>query len=254
LQDEGAGFYVLGGGSNVLIADGAIETPVLLTTGVSGADAADCGDCVLVHCLPGTSVKGVLSMAVKNGWGGLEFAAGIPGTVGGALAGNSGTSAGSMSSVVEAVRTVEENGAVREWKEGSIGWGYRSCSLFNEGRRVALGVTFRLVQSDRASVVQAVKSAMKGRGYQPSASRTAGCVFKNPEGDSAGRLLDESGCKGLSVGGARVSYAHANFIESMADCTASDIMELAAMCRARVRDAFGVFLAFEIKTLGLADS
>jgi UDP-N-acetylmuramate dehydrogenase len=94
---------------------------------------------------------------------------------------------------------------------------------------------------------------MEGRKSQPITSKTAGCVFKNPEGDSAGRLLDASGCKGMSVGGARVSDSHANFIENSGGCSAHDIVTLAVACKNRVQEVFGMSLRFEIKTFGLED-
>jgi UDP-N-acetylmuramate dehydrogenase len=169
------------------------------------------------------------------------------------VAGNSGTANGTVSSVVEGIRTIETDGSIL-WRDSSgIEWGYRNCSLFKDGGSVALAVTLRLVRSDRERVSELVRSAMRSRNSQPVRSRTAGCVFRNPKDDSAGRLLDASGCKGMSVGGARVSEVHANFIENIGGCTAGDILSLAEKCRKRVIDAFGTPLRFEIKTLGFAE-
>jgi UDP-N-acetylmuramate dehydrogenase len=248
---SGADFYALGGGSNVLISDDVIETPVILMTGMSEITARVSGNDVYLDCLAGAKLKSALSLAVKNGWSGLECAAGIPGTVGGAVAGNVGTSSGFIGSAVERIITVEEGGTEAEWMGRDIDWTYRRCPLFGGVRRIAYRVVFRLRVSDRGEVAAAMKSAMNGRRSQPVTSRTAGCVFKNPPGDSAGRLLDASGCKGMSVGGARVSSVHANFIENAGDCAAADILSLAAACRKRVMDAFGTALDLEIRTFGI---
>jgi UDP-N-acetylmuramate dehydrogenase len=255
IGDNEMSFHVLGGGSNVLIADGIIGTPVVLTTGMKGISARHGTDVIFLDCLAGTPLREVLSLSVKNGWSGLEFAAGIPGTVGGAVAGNAGTARGSVGSVVESVTAAERDGSAVKWNASEIAWGYRRCSLFEDAGRVAQSVTFRLRRSERGKVARSVKEAMEDRRTQPAASRTAGCVFKNPPGGgSAGRLLDAAGCKGMRSGGARVSETHANFIENMGGCTAHDILSLAFACKKMVWDAFGTSLCFEIKTIGIEDA
>jgi UDP-N-acetylmuramate dehydrogenase len=247
------GFYVLGGGSNVLISDGTLDVPVVLTIGMSGTTARVSGSDIFLDCVCGTYMKDVLSLAVKKGWSGLEFAAGIPGTVGGATASNAGTATGSISSAIEIITTMEEDGSIAEWNGRDLDWAYRYCPLFGVQKRVALSVTLKLRASSPRIVAEGMKRAMEGRKSQPVTSRTAGCVFKNPSGDSAGRLLDASGCKGMSIGDARVSKVHANFIENDGSCTARDIIALALACRKRVEEAFGKSLCFEIKTLGIPE-
>jgi UDP-N-acetylmuramate dehydrogenase len=249
-RDNAGDFYVLGGGSNVLIADGLLETPVILTTGMSGITVRNSGDAVYMDCLAGTCLKNVISLSVKNGWSGLECLSGIPGTVGGAVAGNAGTATGAIGPEVENLLAVEKDGSTIEWAGREIAWSYRHCPLFGSEKRVAMSVTFKMRVADRQGVAEAAKRVMEMRKSQPFASRTAGCVFKNPPSGSAGRLLDASGCKGMSVGGARVSDSHANFIENDGNCTAGDIMALAALCRKKVQNAFGTSLDFEIKTMG----
>jgi UDP-N-acetylmuramate dehydrogenase len=254
IGDCGMDFYVLGGGSNVLITDEVLETPVVLTTGMTGISVRRENGVVFLDCAAGTPLKEVLSLCVKNGWSGLEFAAGIPGTVGGAIAGNAGAANWFIGSAVESVTSVERGGAVVKWSAGEITWGYRKCSLFGDGGRVAQSVSFMLRESERGKVARSVKEAMESRKTQPAASRTAGCVFRNPPLDSAGRLLDAAGCKGMKMGGAKVSEAHANFIENVGECTAHDILSLALTCKKMVRDAFGTSLCFEIKTIGIGDA
>jgi UDP-N-acetylmuramate dehydrogenase len=252
-RDNVSNFYVLGGGSNVLVGDGVIDTPVVLTAGMSGISVKTSGDEVFLECLAGTCLKDVISLSVKNGWSGLECAAGIPGTVGGAVIGNAGTATGCVGSAVESLTTIEEDGSAKEWDGSAIKWAYRYCPLFVSAKRIVMSARFRLASRGRHEVAETIKSVMSGRKSQPAASRTTGCVFKNPAGDSAGRLLDVSGCKGMSVGGARVSEAHANFIENEGNCTAADIMALALLCRKNVENMFGISLDFEIKTIGMPE-
>ena len=252
-RENSVDFFVLGGGSNVLIADGVIETPVILTKGMSGIVVQVFGDEVFLDCFAGTPLKKVISLCVRNGWSGLEYAAGIPGTVGGAVAGNAGTSSGYIGQAVLRIVTVEADGSVMEWNGHEIDWAYRSCPLFEGNGRIACNVTFALRVSEKKSIAETMKLVIEERKTQPISSRTAGCVFKNPPGDSAGRLLDASGCKGMTVGGARVSEIHANFIENYENCKALDILYLAASCRRRVRETFGTALDFEIKTLGIPE-
>jgi UDP-N-acetylmuramate dehydrogenase len=246
-------FFTLGGGSNVLIGDGVIDIPVLRTTETRDLRVSVDGENVFIDCAAGTKLSEVLALTIKEGWSGLEFAAGIPGTVGGALSGNAGTLRGAMDKSVVMVQTVEEDGSKHEWKADDMKWGYRRCGLLENTSRVVIGAKLKLSLSDRGLVLAAVKEALESRGLQPCGHRTAGCVFKNPQGHSAGMLLDRAECKGLVVGGARVSAAHANFIENMGACSARNIMQLALICKKRVFEMFGVTLSFEIKTLGIQE-
>lgn len=247
---NGADFFVLGGGSNVLISDAAFEIPVINTAVMSAISVRECGDRVYMDCLAGTPMKDVLAMSLKNGLSGLECAAGIPGTVGGAAAGNAGSASGSIGSSVESIVTIEPDGSRAKWSGREIKWGYRSCSLFDGEKRIAQTVTFRMTPSSKDEVARLVAETMSGRKFQPVSSRTAGCVFKNPRGKSAGKLLDMSGCKGISVGGARVSESHANFIENHSG-SALDILSLALLCRKKVLEKFGTYLDFEVKMAGI---
>ncbi|MCL2684468.1 MAG: FAD-binding protein, partial [Synergistaceae bacterium] len=130
-------FFVLGGGSNVLISDGVIKTPVILTKGMSEISVSVSGDEIFLDCLAGTQLKNVLSLSARNGWSGLECAAGIPGTVGGAIVGNVGTLSGYVGQAVFRIVTVEADGSVMEWNGCEIDWEYRKCPLFEDGGRIA---------------------------------------------------------------------------------------------------------------------
>lgn len=248
---EDVKFDVLGGGSNVLIADGELSIALLHTQELSSMNVSIQGPDVFIKCGAGVALRSVFSLALRSGWSGLEFAVGIPGTVGGAIFGNAGTLAGDMRSVVFEVETVERDGSFRKWRAGEIAWEYRKCGLAGTEGRILSEATLKLVVSSRESLMRTIELAVSGRRTQPKGVKTAGCVFKNPPEDSAGRLLDAGGCKQLSLGGARVSPLHANFIENHANCTADDILSLALLCRKRVFERFGIMLEFEIKFIGI---
>lgn len=249
--DKEVGFDVLGGGSNVLIADGELPMALFRTQELSCMNISIQGQDVFIKCGAGVALRSIFSLALKSGWGGLEFAVGIPGTVGGAIFGNAGTPAGDMRNVVFEVETVERDGSFRKWSAREIVWEYRKCGLAGTQGRILSGTTLKLAVSSRESLMGAIALSASGRRTQPKGVKTAGCVFKNPPGDSAGRLLDAGGCKLFSLGGARVSPAHANFIENHANCTADDILSLALLCRKRVFERFGTMLEFEIKFIGI---
>ena len=163
------------------------------------------------------------------------------------MAGNAGTGGHGVCELVEYVITAEADGTVRTWPENEIDYSYRHCSLADK-KRVILSarMTFRTAQPKDAKVLE---SYLLRRGTQPHGLHNAGCTFKNPAGDSAGRLLDVCGCKGLCVGDAIVSDVHANFILNRGHATSSDIMELVKICASRVYDSTGIKLEPEIKIL-----
>ncbi|MDR3322171.1 MAG: UDP-N-acetylmuramate dehydrogenase [Synergistaceae bacterium] len=253
LYSEGLRPYILGGGSNTLAADGEIDIPVILTRGMSSVKVERKNDAIYMTCGAGVELREIFARCSSEGWSGMEFAAGIPGTIGGALMGNAGTPGGDIASVVNSVRVVDSRGLVSDLGKSDVEWGYRRSSLSEGGPLFISLVVLKFSASTKEAVRAGAKLASEARKSQPLGARTAGCVFKNPLGDSAGRLLEMSGCKGLYVGGARVSPIHANFIENYEDSTAMDIAKLAVTCRRRVYEAFGVLLGYEIKSFGFPE-
>ena len=241
---EGCPVYILGGGSNVLFPDGLVRGIVLSTQNLN---AIEWRTPVTADVDAGFRLPSLMKAVRERGLGGLEFAAGIPGTIGGAIAGNAGAGGHGVCELLEEVITVEADGTIRTWPHDEIAYSYRNCSL-SEGKRVIVSarMTFRTSHPKDEEVLQ---SYLLRRGTQPHGLRNAGCTFKNPEGASAGRLLDECGCKGLSVGGAVVSDVHANFILNNGHATSSDVTELVKICAKRVYDSTGIKLEPEIKIL-----
>ncbi|MDR2180928.1 MAG: UDP-N-acetylmuramate dehydrogenase [Synergistaceae bacterium] len=244
--------YILGGGTNVVFADGELKGVVLSTRRFRGW-RWDVEDTVaILEAEAGCALPSVVSHTRKEGFTGAEFAQGIPGTVGGAVAGNSGAGTKSMGDLLEEVTAIEEDGSVRKWKRGEFDYSYRHCSLFSSfspGHFLAsCKMKFRKVPF--TEVEQNLEVFRRARASQPRGVKSAGCAFKNPRGDSAGRLLDISGCKGLRVGGAVVSELHANFVFNRDNATATDIFRLIESCRDIVFQKTGVRLEPEIKLLG----
>jgi UDP-N-acetylmuramate dehydrogenase len=241
--------YILGGGTNVVFADGLLPGVVLSARRLNALRwTEDAGD-ILVEAEAGCPLPRLTAEAAEKGCSGLEFAQGIPGTVGGAIAGNAGAGGKSAGDLLEEVTAIEEDGGVRTWKRGEFDYSYRRCSLFSPGRFLA-GCKMRLRKSSRADVERKAEIFRRARSNQPRGVKTAGCTFKNPEGDSAGRLLDISGCKGLRAGGAVVSDLHANFILNSGGATGNDIAGLIARCRDIVLQKTGILLEVEIRLLG----
>lgn len=241
---KGCPVHVLGGGSNVLIPDGLTPGLVISTRKMNsiswlGIRTAEIG--------AGYSLPVLLKEVCSHGLGGLEFAAGIPGTLGGAVCGNAGAGGLGVCELVDSVKAVDPSGSVRTLGRDEFSYGYRRCSLSGMGLViVSVIMTFR---DARHGDEEEYSRFMLKRENQPLNARSAGCTFKNPEGYSAGKLLDECGCKGLSVGGAVVSDKHANFILNTGNASSSDVLELARLCAQKVHELAGVVLEPEIRTL-----
>lgn len=237
---------VVGRGSNLLVRDAGISGVTLhlgreafRTVEVRGARLRAGG---------GARLKQVVASARAAGLGGLEFLEGIPGTVGGALRMNAGAMGASVFDVVEKVRFSTLRGEVAERTPEDLRPSYRSCPGLDGC--LVLWAEFRGEKAPIEEIDARLKAfEEKRRATQPAAA-CAGCIFKNPPGHSAGKLIDEAGLKGLAFGGARVSEAHANFIVNDGRATASEVLALAGMVRDRVRAARGIELEMEVVVLG----
>lgn len=242
----GEPFVVLGRGSNVLIADRGVRG-VVVKTGRGQARVRYDGVRVAVEC--GASLPHLSRRASERGLAGLEFAAGIPGSVGGAVVMNAGAHGCSMADVVTEVRALTPEGE-RRWRGEELAFRYRE-SRFQREPGVVLEAELTLTRADPQETVARLEAWLSTRAEtQPLGPPSSGCVFRNPAGDFAGRLIDAAGAKGLRVGPAVVSDRHANYILNLGGAQASDVLRLMDIVRARVRAAFGVELETEIKLLG----
>jgi UDP-N-acetylmuramate dehydrogenase len=252
-NEENFPLYILGGGTNVVFADGKLEGVVLSTRRLNDWRwDADDGTVAVLEAEAGCMLPWVVSHTSKEGFTGAEFAHGIPGTVGGAVAGNSGAGGKSIGDLLEEVTTVEKDGNVQKWKRGEFDYSYRHFPLFSSFPpiRFLASCKMKFRKAPFVEIEQNVRVFRRARTNQPQGAKSAGCTFKNPPGDSAGRLLDISGCRGLRVGGAVVSERHANFMLNQDNATGADIFRLIESCRDIVLQKTGICLEPEIKLLG----
>jgi len=252
LQKENVPWMVLGGGTNVLFANGGYHGCVIQLPGSSGPWSDITVQELCIEAGAAASLSTVVARAAKEGLAGLESLAGIPGTVGGALRMNAGTRSGQISDVVKEVRLLDRVGdteGIRWVPASEVGFSYRNCGL--SAHQVVLAVRFDLEKEDPEAILTRMKEQKQARkGSQPLGEISAGCWFKNPEGDSAGRLIDEAGMKGMRCGGALVSEVHANFLVNAGSATAGDFLELAGKVRKGVREKFGIELEEEVRIVG----
>lgn len=248
-RDSATALYVLGGGSNVLVQEGLLNAGVISAAAMDSFAVREEGGAAYLEAGAGLPVKKILALALENGWGALSFLAGIPGTVGGALYGNAGAAGESFAPLVEWVETVSRQGKKRRWLREELLWQYRA-SPWAEPPLLITKALFRLPYESKYNIIKNIRHFAELKKGQPIGAKTAGCVFKNPPGAAAGKLLDSCGCKELALGGARVSPRHANFIENCGGARAEDIYNLTKICRTRVYEEFGIRLEYEIKFLG----
>lgn len=246
LYTEGLPFTVLGRGSNVLIADRGIRG-VVVKTGRGQEGVIYDGPHVHAEC--GVSLPHLSRRTAERGLAGLEFAAGIPGSVGGAVVMNAGAHASAVADVLVSARVRTPRG-VATWTGADLALRYRH-SLLQEQPGVVLDCELMLRPASAEETVARLEAWLRTRAEsQPLGPPSSGCIFRNPDGDYAGRLIDAAGTKGLRVGGAVVSDRHANYILNTGSATARDVLALIGQVQARVRDHAGTDLATEIKMLG----
>ena len=247
LTHAGVPYLMLGGGSNVLFADEGFQGVVIrLGRGFQGLHIE--GD--RVRAKSGTQLVTVLSKAREAGLGGVEFFAGIPGTIGGAVVGNAGAKKAWIGPTVEELTIVTPRGEVKHLKKVDYTYSYRHSSLKHSGN-VLVEVVLKLKKEPKAEIEKKVKEYFKvRRGKQPKTEKNAGSVFKNPEGNFAGRLTESVGLKGFKVGGARVSEIHANFIINEGTATAHDVVAVMREIQKKVWAEYQIKLEPEILPLG----
>jgi UDP-N-acetylmuramate dehydrogenase len=251
---EGIEVGVVGSGSNLLIADAGFRGLVIKLDGSLATIEQD-GQRLL--CGGGARLPQAAAFAARAGLSGLEFGVNIPGTVGGAVKMNANAYGGDLARVLEWVDVTTAVGTDRR-EPAQLGFEYRRSNL--EPGEIVARASFALTDAapdDVKATLADMRSAR--RAAQPSGIKTFGSTFKNPddpraEGRSAGVLLDEAGCRGLTVGGARFSEKHANFVENMGEATTADVIALMGEGRRRVRERFGVELEPEVQILGDVDT
>lgn len=238
--------FVLGG-TNLLVRDKGIRG-VVVSLAKLRAIKEESGS--VLYAEGGVGMPTLISHAIRRSLAGLEWAAGIPGTVAGCVVMNAGTRLGEMKDSVKAVRVVRTSGEVLDCPAELISFEYRRASL---PVGIVVGVWLQLRPGVRADIEKVVKDYLRyRRETQPLTLPSAGCVFKNPANDSAGRVVEAAGLKGISVGDAYVSTKHANFIVNQGRASATDVLALIKKIRAQVARKTGVKLELELKLVGQA--
>lgn len=241
----GLPLMVIGRGTNLLVADGGIRG-VVLDLSLTCHQLEACSGGVLVGA--GVSVKELLDFCLRRELGGLEFMAGIPGSVGGAIRVNAGAWGKSIGELVDVVRGYDLSGQAIVLESSQLHFRYRGSNLTEDV--IITEAELTLSPAPSQVIQEQMKEFQRRRLSQPLDQKSAGSVFKNPPGATAGKLIEKSGCKGLRIGGAEVSIKHANFIINRGGATAADVKELIERVRGKVKGSFGVELETEILAVG----
>lgn len=237
-------YYIIGNGSNLLIPDEGVDKLFIRFAGELADFRIEGNELI---CGAGASMASAAKRSVAEGLMGLEWAAGIPGTVGGAVAMNAGAYGGEIKQVLKEV-TVIEGGKLKTVKAEDSAMGYRRSAYSFPGMTV-LEAVFALRPDDGGAASRMEDYSRRRREKQPLSYPSAGSTFKRPEGHFAGALIEKAGLKGFSVGGAQVSEKHAGFVINTGNATASDVMEVIRIVRRAVFESEGVMLEPEVKIL-----
>ncbi|MCR5452376.1 MAG: UDP-N-acetylmuramate dehydrogenase [Lachnospiraceae bacterium] len=252
-------FTLLGNGSNVLVSDKGLPGLVLcIADRMSEIEVK--GKTIRVQA--GALLPRVAQIAAQNGLGGLEFASGIPGTIGGATVMNAGAYGGEMKDVIKSVNVILSKGGIRIHKTGDCEFGYRTSRFLGNNEEIITDITFELEEKDEEEINEKMNEfRAKRSSSQPIDKRSAGSTFKRVAADNdetalaedrrpAWQLVDAAGCKGLTLGGAKVSEKHCGFVINDGGASASDIYRLIETVKERVKENSGVELTCEIRMLG----
>ena len=247
-KDKNIPLHVIGNGSNILVGDDGVNGVVLaLFNTFSDYEIKD----NVITAQAGMSLIKLAVIALREGLTGLEFASGIPGSVGGAVYMNAGAYDGQMKDVVTSVTVLDEAGNIRILGRDELDMGYRTSAVAKHNM-IVLQVIIELKAGDKEQIKDRMNQLSELRKQkQPLEYPSAGSTFKRPEGYFAGKLIADAGLKGYSIGGAAVSEKHAGFVVNMGGATAKDVVELTDYIKKRIIEQFGVTLELEIKKIGL---
>jgi UDP-N-acetylmuramate dehydrogenase len=234
---------ILGAGSNVLVRDEGVSGAVVQLVSDSFGEISIEGSSVRVGA--GALLSRLISESVKAELAGLETLSGIPGTVGGAVRGNAGGRAGDIGQFVESITVINVKGEIATRNGDELWFGYRESNI---DELMILEVSIKLQQGDSEEITRRMRKLwIMKKATQPLSFQTAGCIFKNPRGLSAGALIEQAGLKGIRVGEAEISDRHANFIVTNPGAKSDDVLRLIDLIRSKVSEQFGVDLELEIK-------
>ena len=247
VKNENIPFLIIGNGSNLLVKDGGIRGVVIELSNNFNHFEID-GNIVKVQAGALLSIVG--KAVLKESLKGFEFAAGIPGTLGGALAMNAGAYGGEMKHIVKSVRLMDMDGNIVNFTNEQMEFDYRNCILSRE-EYVVLSAEIELEKGDYEEIKATMMHFTQQRvTKQPLSLPSAGSTFKRPPGHFAGKLIEDCGLRGLTLRGAQVSEKHCGFVVNLGDATAKDLLDLMYVVKSTVKSKFGVMLEEEVKILG----
>ena len=239
-------YFILGNGSNILVKDGGISGVVIKFNKLNKITTE--GNCVTAQS--GALLKDVSKAALENNLRGFEFACGIPGSIGGAVFMNAGAYDGEMAHVIKSARVIDENCNIKNLTKEELELGYRSSIVMKKGY-VVIEATVELESGEYASIKDKIDDLTNRReSKQPLEYPSAGSTFKRPEGYFAGKLIQDSGLKGFSIGGAAVSEKHSGFVINKGGATAKDVLDVIAHVQKTVKENFDVELHTEVRIIG----
>jgi len=245
LAESGLPWMPLGRGTNVVFPDSGFRGAVVRLAGDFGRVETDG---TFLAAGAGATLSALVETGLAAGLGGLEFTAGIPGCVGGSLPGNSGTTEEALGDRLDWAEIVHPGSAARRYRAVDLDFGYRASRLSSMGGAI-VSARFRMEPREPDRIREILLRFMERRRGQPHEAPNAGCIFKNPRGTSAGKLIDAAGLKGLRMGGIAVSERHANFMLNTGRASAEDLVAAIVAVRERVRATAGILLETEIRLL-----
>jgi UDP-N-acetylmuramate dehydrogenase len=246
LQEEEIRWWVLGNGSNLLISDSGLSGVVLILSELNQVEIE--GRQIIAQA--GVKVPKLINQAAKEGLSGLEALAGLPASLGGAIVSNAGANGVWISDLLLVVRVLTQQGQIKTFEQDNLDFSYRTSSGIADNN-IIIEAILEFDQARPSLVQDRIQKKLRIRqSKQPLSKPNAGCIFKNPADDFAGRLIDEAGCKGLRVGDAEVSTKHANFIINHGQASCQDVIKLIKKVETKVEEKFSVKLEREIIILG----
>lgn len=250
-EGDGCPWVIVGKGSNLLVSDAGFSGVVITLAGEFRNWMFDeATDRVVVGA--GTMLSRLVQEVFHRGYSGMEFAVGTPGTVGGAVRMNAGTKDDWIGSRIVSVTTYRQGEGLKRYAQSDIEWGYRQTSFSDD--EIIVECELQLAPSLSGSIHDRMRALLERRkATQPLEYPSCGSIFRNPEGHSAGALIDELGLKGTSCGGAQISEKHANFIVNKDNASASDVRSLIELAQEKVKEHYGIELQPEVKFLGFEE-
>ena len=244
---EGMPYIIIGGGTNMLIKDRGIDGTVIFTSKMNNITLN--AERLMLNAEAGCSLQKIINLCMEHGLSGMEGLAGIPGSIGGAIAGNAGSFGCEIKDVVKSVNVLMPDGGIRGLSASDICFQYRSAKIPSDS--IILSATLSFKKDEPFEIKKRFAEFInEKKSKQPVSKLSAGCVFKNPKDVSAGKLIDNAGCKGMRVGDIEVSAIHANFFINTGKATADDFLRLMDTVGKKVKDKFGIVLEPELRIIG----